>query len=212
MFGVRKILLLYFFLTSFFSFAQSADTVFYMNGNIVATRVIDTLIGAVTFFDPKDSTKKVNVENEAIFAIRYGNGNYKYYYTQDTVNGNWFTRDEMWYYMQGERDARKNYRSPGAFVGGLLFGMAGGATGALYAPLLPGAFLGACELAKVKIKQEWVSGPYLMSQVTYLLGFQREAFSKRRITILKGGGIGLAVGFSAFALYLNKGRWIWQKN
>jgi hypothetical protein len=206
--------LLLLFITILFSraLAQQSDTVFYLNGNVVPAKIIDTLIGFVTFTEPTDSVKRVNIDNEALFAVKYASGKMYYYYKQDTINGNWYTRDEMWAFMQGERDARKHYRSRGAFIGSMLFGLAGGMTGVLYAPVFPAAFMGATELVKVKLKPEWVSGPYLTSQVTYLLGFQREAFVKRRLTILKGGGIGLAVGFTAFALYLNKGRWIWLNN
>lgn len=192
-------------------FSQAGDTIFYMNGNIVVGKVIDTLLGAVTFRDPADSSKKVHVEDQAIFAVRYGNGALKYYYTQDTTQGNWFTREEMWYFMQGERDARKNYKSPGAFIGGVVTGIAGGAAGALWAPVVPFAFMGVTELTKVRIRHKWVSGPYLLSQDAYILGFQREALTKRRLTVLKGGGIGLAIGFTAFFLYLDKGKWVWQK-
>ena len=182
-----------------------------MNGNIVAGNIIDTLLGAVTFKDPADTTKKVHIEDQAIFAVKYRSGQLKYYYTQDTTIGNWFTRDEMWFFMQGERDARKNYKSPVAFIGGMVTGIAAGATGGLWAPAVPFAYMGVTELTKIRIKHKWVSGPYLLSEDAYILGFQREALTKRRIAILKGGGIGLAIGFSAFFLYLDKGDWVWKK-
>jgi hypothetical protein len=200
-----------FLVTSLAAFAQAKDTIFYMNGNIVAGKIIDTLLGAVTFKDPADTTKKVHIEDQAIFAVKYSTGQLKYYYTQDTTVGNWFSRDEMWFFMQGERDARKNFRSPVSFIGGMLTGIGGGLTGGLWAPAVPFAFMGLTELTKIRIKHKWVSGPYLLSEDAYILGFQREALAKRRIAILKGGGIGLAVGFSAFFLYLDKGHWIWQK-
>ena len=192
-------------------YAQVKDSIFYMNGNIVAANVLDTLLGAVTFKDPADSTKKVHADDQAVFAVKYTNGFTKYYYRQDTSIGNWYTREEMRYFMIGERDARNNYKAPRAFVGGMITGIGGGLTGVLYGPLIPGAYLGLNELTKIRIKQKWVSGPYLLSEDAYILGFQREAFAKRRIAVLKGSGIGLAIGFAAFGLYFNKGRWIWQK-
>ncbi|MFN5459300.1 MAG: hypothetical protein ACK5AY_05280 [Bacteroidota bacterium] len=190
---------------------QNKDSVFYMNGNIVAAKVIDTLLGAVTFKDPADTNKKVHADDQAIFSVKYANGFTKYYYKQDTTVGNWFTREEMHYFMIGERDARKNYKSPRAFIGGLITGIGGGLTGVLYGPLIPGTYIGLNELTKIRIKQKWVSGPYLLSEDAYILGFQREAFAKRRIAVLKGSGIGLAVGFAAFGLYFNKGKWAWEK-
>ena len=193
-----------------FTTAQVSDTIYYMNGNVVGAQILDTLLGAVTFKDPEDSTKKVHADDQAIFAVKYADGAMKYYYNQDSASGNWFTREEMRYFMKGERDAREKYRSPGAFVGGILTGIAGGVTGVLYGPVVPLAYLGVNELTKIRIKHKWVSGPYLLSEDAYILGFQREAFAKRRIAVLKGSGIGIAVGFAAFGLYFNKGGWFWK--
>ncbi|MBC7864086.1 MAG: hypothetical protein IAF38_14010 [Bacteroidia bacterium] len=191
--------------------AQVKDTIFYMNGTIIAAKIIDTLLNAVTYKDPADSTKNVNLEDQAIFAVKYAKGAMKYYYTQDTLSGNWFTRDEMWYFVQGERDARKGFRSPGAFWGGVLTGIGGGCTGALWGPAVPFAFMGASEITKIRIRHKTVSNPYLLDHDAYILGYQREAVFKRRMASLKGGGIGLVIGFSAFFLYLDKGKFPWQK-
>ena len=203
------------FLLILFAFtlkSQTKDSIFYMNGTIITSKITDTLLGAVTYLDPEDTSKKVHLETQAIFALRYAKDNrLVYYYTQDTLNGNWFTRDEMWLFMQGERDARKGYKSPGAFCTGLVGGIAGGVTGALWGPVVPFAGMGVIELTKIKIKHSTVSNPYLLDHDAYILGYQREALFKRRMTVLKGGGIGLAIGFSAFFLYLDKGHWAWQK-
>jgi hypothetical protein len=190
--------------------AQAKDTIFYMNGTIMTATIIDTLLNAVTYKDPADTSKKVHMEDDAIFMVKYAKGAFKYYYTQDTIK-NWFTRDEMWFFMQGERDARKGFRSPGAFWGGVITGAAGGITGALWAPAVPFAFMGATEITKIKIRHSTVSNPYCLDHDAYILGYQREAFYKRRITVLKGGGVGLVIGFSAFFLYFDKGKFPWQK-
>jgi hypothetical protein len=198
-------------LLSGFNAVKSQDSIFYMNGNIVKAKVVDTLLGAVTYKDPADTSKKVNIETEAIFAVKYASGALKYFYSQDTTTGNWFARDEMWYFMQGERDARKGYKSPGAFIGGMVTGIAGGVTGALWAPAVPFGFMGVNELTKIRIRHKTVSNPYALDHDAYILGYQREALYKRRVATLKGGGIGIVIGFTAFFIYLDKGKWAWQK-
>ena len=151
---MKKIVLVFILLISFSGkiSSQVKDTIFYMNGTIIGATIIDTLLNAVTFKDPADTSKKVNLEDQAIFSVKYANGEIKYYYTQDTLNGNWFTRDEMWYFVQGERDARKGFRSPGAFWGGVVTGIAGGCAGAIWAPAVPFGFMGATELTKIRIR------------------------------------------------------------
>jgi hypothetical protein len=92
-----------------FSQKRAADSLFLMNGRILVSPVIDTLFGAATFVDPEDTTKRAHIENDQLFAIKYSNGDIFYYYEQDTIS-NWFSRDEMWMFMKGERDARKGFK------------------------------------------------------------------------------------------------------
>src|ERR1700751_178200 len=104
------------------------DTLFLMNGRVFGVSVIDTLFGYATFVDPIDTNKRAHIENDQLFAIKYQNGDIFYYYEQDTI-ANWFTRDEMWLFMAGERDARKGFKARGSFYGSMASGIAGGLTG-----------------------------------------------------------------------------------
>lgn len=127
------------FFVSFFSFSQKndADTVYLMNGNIISAPVLDTGSVTTVVTDPKDSTKRITLDNESLFAIKYHTGNLFYYYQPDTIK-NIFTRDEMWLFMQGERDAKKGFKPWGSFCGGIVTGLAGGASGLVFGPI--GAF------------------------------------------------------------------------
>src|ERR1700758_3007914 len=106
------------FFISFLSFAQKndADTVYLMNGNIISAPVLDTGSVTTVVTDPKDSTKRITLDNESLFAIKYHTGNLFYYYQPDTIK-NIFTHDEMWLFMQGERDAKKGFKPWGSFCG-----------------------------------------------------------------------------------------------
>lgn len=183
---------------------KQSDTLYLMNGQIIATSKLDTGLLSAKFTDPKDSTKKITLDNTDLFAIKFNPGNLFYYYTPDTI-GNIFSREEMWLFMQGERDAKKGFKAKGSFYGGLVAGFAGGASGfgistlgVFLAPVVPLAFLSMVGLPKVKIKHETVPNPENLKQDAYILGYEREARTQRRRSAMKGGGIGLAIGYIAY--------------
>ena len=204
---MRRILLIVFcFLasTTMFSQRKKADTLYLMNGRIVVSPVLDTSFLAATFADPEDSTKRTHIENDQLFAIKYNNGGVFYYYKQDSLT-NWYTRDEMWLFTQGERDARKGFKPWGSFTGGLITGMAGGASGlvvgslgAFFGPIVPLAFLTTVGIPKVRIRHKTVSNINNLEYDAYLLGYEREARTKRRRFAMIGGGIGTALGYIAY--------------
>ncbi|MHB8259013.1 MAG: hypothetical protein ACYDCN_04405 [Bacteroidia bacterium] len=195
-----------FLIISLVSFAQkkSADTLYLMNGRIVVAPVLDTNIFSATIIDPEDSTKRMSIESETLFAIKFNNGGLYYYYQEDTVR-NWFTRDEMWLFMQGERDAKKGFKPWGAFYGSMAAGLAGGASGLVlgtagtfFGPVVPIAFFTTVGIPKVRIKHNTVTTPTNLDYDVYILGYEREARAKRRRYSLVGGGIGVALGYIAY--------------
>ena len=192
--------LLVFCLLSLFTktYAQQKDTILLMNGNMVVEKVIDTLIGAVTIFDPQKPTEKLHYEYDEIYCVKYASGFKDYYYTQDTLKGNYFTREEMEYYMYGERDARKGFKARGALIGSGLVGAASGGLGLFFAPIFPFGYMGLSGITKVKIKHSTISNPNYIDHDAYILGYKRVSRSKRRIQSLIGGTIGLAVGYGLY--------------
>jgi hypothetical protein len=175
---------------------QNKDSLFLMNGKIYTGKVQDTLLGGVTIKDPKDSSKNFTIDNEDLFSVKYGDGTEHFYYTQDTLIGNEFTRDEMRYFMLGERDAKKGFKARGSLFGSMAAGFAGGLTGSLLGPVLPFGYLGLCGITKVRIRHETISNPYYIDHDPYILGYERQARAKRRIQSLIGGGIGLVAGYT----------------
>jgi hypothetical protein len=174
------------------------DSLFLMNGKIYVSTVIDTSLGAVTILDIKDTSKRMNVEYDELYGVKYAStGLMYYYYSQDTSIINDFTRDEMWLYMKGERDAKKGFKARGSLVGSMLAGIGGGITGNILGPLVPFGYLGLSGLPRVKIKHDTVSNPYYLDSDAYILGYERQARYKRKINCLIGGGIGLTIGFAA---------------
>ena len=201
---MKRFVFVFLFFTSLFSFGQkkAGDTLFLMNGRIIPVSVIDTLFGYATFVDTEDSTKRAHVENEQLFAIKYNNGDLFYYYEQDTI-ANWFTRDEMWLFMQGERDARKGFKARGSLYGTMAFGILGGLTGTFFGPLAPTAYFLMVGIPKVRIRHQTVSNINLLEHDAYILGYERQSRTRRRVYSLIGAGIGLVIGYVGYAT-LNK--------
>lgn len=182
--------------------AQTKDTIFLMNGNIVAEKVLDTLIGAVTIVNPEKPNEKLHYEYDEIFCVKYANGFIDYYYSQDTLKGNYFTREEMNYYMLGERDARKGFKGRGSLIGAGLMGAATGGLGLFFAPVFPFGYMALSGLPKVRIKHSTISNPNYIEHDAYILGYERVSRSKRRIQAIIGGSVGLAIGYGVYFGYL----------
>lgn len=178
--------------------AQNKDTILLMNGNIVVEKVIDTLIGAVTIVNPAKVTEKLHYEYDDIYCVKYASGFTDYYYTQDTMKGNYFTREEMKYYMYGERDARKGFKAPGSLIGAGLLGLASGGLGIFFAPIFPYSYMALSGITKVRIRHSTISNPNYIDQDAYILGYERVSRSRRRIKALIGGTIGLAAGYGLY--------------
>lgn len=143
----------------------------------------------------KDQLKLEIVELDLVFAVRHPNGKEDVLYKQDTLFGNYFTPQEVRYFMIGENDARKAYRSPIATAGGFVTGAAASiAVGPFFG--LPAAFVfgGVTTFTRVKIRPGTVSNPQNLKFDTYLLGYEKEARKRRMFRSMIAGVAGYATG------------------
>ena len=192
---------LLFIIASFQGRAQAKDTIFLMNGHIVAEKVIDTLMNAVTIYNPDKYFQKIHYETDQLYMVRFANGFRRYYYVQDSTINNWFTRAEMWMYMKGERDARKGFKARGALIGSTIVGFAGGMTGTIWGPVAPYGYMALSGIPKVRISHNTVSDPRNLTSDAYILGYERVARQKMKLRSLLGGTIGLVAGYCFYALF-----------
>ncbi len=204
---VWKIMVLFFFWWNSFYYAQNqADTIYLMNGQKVNSLVIDTSFALITYKDlnSKQPDKIRNFEKDEVFCIWYKNNEKVYYYSQDTARGDWFTREEMWYFTQGERDAIKGFKPvPTLLVNGV-FGVASGMTGMFVAPVVPlGGYL-LSDVTKIKMKHRTISNPELLQHDAYILGYQKVARTRRRIYSIIGGASGLLIGYLTYFTFKNQ--------
>lgn len=174
-----------------------------MNGLVIAEKIIDTTFATVSIYDPKNVGKKLHYESDQVFMVKFANGDRRYYYEQDSTNGNIFTREEMWLYSKGEADAHKGFKARGAFITSTTFGVLGGMTGAFWGPALPFLYISSNGITKIRIKHETVSNPRYLTYDAYLLGYERVARQKRKTRSFIGSGIGIATGYLFYALFHN---------
>ena len=97
----------------------SQDKIYMMNGGVFNVKITDTTKTQVTLdFDKNSKTKKIVIDKEDIFSIKYGNEKEIILYTQDSLSEeNYMTQQEMSDYVAGQRDAVKGYRSLGTTIG-----------------------------------------------------------------------------------------------
>jgi hypothetical protein len=194
-------LVLCFFYQTVSSQTKVQDTIYLMNGQVVGEKVMDTILGAITIINPKKTNKKIHYEWDQIFMVRYANGDKRYYYQQDSLLSNWFSRDEMWMYMKGENDARKGFKAKGAMIGAGIAGIVGGMTGTFWGPIAPYGFMALSGLPKIKIKHNTISNPAYVESDAYILGYERVARQRRKIKSVIGGTVGLIIGYTFYGLF-----------
>ncbi len=180
------------------------DTIYLMNGHVIASTVTDTLPDGISILSPEKTSSKLNYEWDQLYLVKYESGLKKFYYYQDSTIGNWFTRDEMWMFMKGENDARNGFKARGALIGSGAIGLLAGMTGSFWAPLAPYSFMALSGVPKVKIKHSTVSDLNYLKSEPYILGYERVARQKLKIKSIIGGTAGLIIGYGFyFAFHKN---------
>ena len=182
-------------------FAQAPaalDTVYLMSGKTVAGIVKDTTNEKLKILIPKSGGdyKADFIEQELVFSVKYKTGQESVFYVQDTLFGNYYTPNEIRYYLQGERDARASYRCRGWIVGGFIAGFAGGYTRSIFGFIPPFGYSAVSVGFRVKIRPGSVSNPDYLKYDTYLMGYEKVARQKRVMRTLLSGAIGFAAGFA----------------
>ncbi|MCC7301482.1 MAG: hypothetical protein IT233_02465 [Bacteroidia bacterium] len=201
------ITLLYFSVLS--AYAQQADTLrltdslFLMNGEILPTKILDTLPETVYCLHPRPTKKhperKLLMERDRLFSVKYANGTERVFYIYDTMAGNFFTVPEMRNFMHGEQDAARYHNTALEFWLGAGIGFASGALlpnygGYFYAYLPPFAYSGALLIPFIKVRAPNYKVRGAPHYDVYLVGYERVARKKKIVASLKGAAIGLVAG------------------
>jgi hypothetical protein len=165
---------------------------------VFSAEITDTTGGSVTVKNPEKTTGKLTYDWDQLYLVKFADGGQRYYYSQDSLLGNWLTRDEMRMYMKGEADARKGYKAKGALWGSSVVGLLAGMSGSFWAPLAPYGFMALSGLPKVRIKRATVSDAAYLRSDAYIMGYERVARQKLKLKSLIGGTAGLLLGYGFY--------------
>jgi len=181
---------------------EPLDTVFLMSGKTLAGVVKDSTDEQLKILVPKKGEFKADfIDLDLVYSVKYRNGTESVFYKQDTLFGNYYTPQEVKYFLQGERDAMRSFRCPLWTAGSYAVGFAGGYYGGfIFTFLTPFAYAGATTFFRVKIRPGTVSNPDFLKYDTYLLGYEKEARKRRIFRSLIWGGIGMASGIATNAI------------
>ena len=189
-------------------FAQEQmDTVYLMSGRTVEGVVKDTSNEKLKILIAKKGGgyKADFIDQELIFSVKYKSGSERVFYVQDTLFGNYYTPNEVRYFLQGERDARRSYHCRLWIVGGFVAGFAGGYTGNALGLVAPFGYSAASVAFRVKIRPGSVSNPDYLRYDTYLMGYEKVARQKRIMRTLVAGAIGFTAGIVTQSIVTNAG-------
>ncbi len=190
------------------SFAQDSSRVSQlqlMNGKLMNVQLIDSS-GANIFFNvQKRSGKWVsrNLYKDQVFSIISPEKIESVLYQKIDIIGNDFTINEMRHYIYGERDAMNGYNAKPTFYGGLIIG-AGGAYllngGVLFPFLIPLGYTLGMQIPFIKVKEKSISDMKYTTVDTYILGYEKNARTKKAINSILGSLLGAAIGVTVYEL------------
>lgn len=181
------------------------DTLFFLNGEVRAVKVVDTVYHLVRFL-PEKRTKKpkvMDVEKDRIFSIKFSDGQERILYYYDTAIGNVFTILEAKMFMLGEREAEMNYRNKWPFIIGFAAGSLSPLTvpnAVALSPIAPALTPLHTRIPVIKININKVQNKNYLQYDTYLMGYEKVARKRNFMNSAIGAGLGLAVGLGTWAI------------
>jgi len=192
------------------SLQKQNDTILLTDGHILLPLFIDstgldTTGGGILKYATKKHPDKIRrLDTDEIFSIRNKQGE-TIVYKQDSLGDNYSVID-MRYFILGQQEARKLNKSYAApFIANLLLSAGAGLTRNFLSPLVPIAFTAILTIPKIKIRKENVSDPEYLNNSAYVTGYKQEAYKKKRVQTILGGGIGLLVGLSTSFILKSNG-------
>jgi len=176
-----------------------------MNGKLMNVQLTDSSGTNIFFNVQKRSGKWVprNLYKDQIFSIISPKKVESVLYRKIDIIGNDFTVNEMRYYIYGERDAMNGYNAKPTFYGGLALG-AGGAYflngGIIFPFLIPLGYTLGMQIPFIKVKEKTISDMKYTTVDTYILGYEKNARTKKAINSILGSLLGAAIGATVYEL------------
>lgn len=181
------------------------DTLYFLNGEVRAVKVVDTVAHLVRFLPEKKKKKPrvLDVEKSKVFSLKFSNGQERILYFHDSAVGNVLSVMEAKMFVLGEQEAEKNYRNKWPFMIGFVVGVASPvvlSNAVLLSPIAPAITPLHTLLPVIRVNAKKVQNKNLLQYDTYLMGYEKVARKKNFMHSLIGAGAGLAVGFGIWAV------------
>jgi hypothetical protein len=178
---------------------ESPDTVLLLSGDVVTGKLVRLTNEDIVMKSSEKVVQEFNIDRERVFSYTTLLGE-EVLYKYDTLAGNYFSIEEMRYFIKGEQDGKKGFKARPAFYTNILIGAAGGVTGSFFFPIPAFTFAILVGIPKVRIDKATVRDPECLNHIPYIMGYERMARRNRKIQALIGGGIGLAAGLGGFLI------------
>lgn len=181
------------------------DTLFFLNGEVKAVKIVDTVFNLVRFLPEKRGRKpKVqDIEMSKVFSMKFSNGQEKILYFPDSALGNVFSVLEAKMFMLGEQEADKNYHNKWPALIGFAAGVAAPvalANAVLLSPIPAAVTPLHTFIPVIKVNTKAIANKSYLQYDTYLMGYEKVARKKNFVNSLIGAGAGLAVGFGLWGI------------
>lgn len=181
-----------------FGCIQGQDKILLQNGTEIDCVIEEVTDSLVVYTEEKKNGRIVPdfTESFRVFSVTR-EGREQVVYEQDTLNGNYFTVQEMRNFISGERDADQHYRRAPDIIIGAASGLAGGYvfSGNYLALTVPLFLPIASTPFRIRASRTSPAGSEMLKDDYYQLGYARVARSKRFFRILTSSLVGTAVGF-----------------
>lgn len=175
------------------------DTVLLQNGEVIPCKVMRITENDLVLKQSEKVVREFNIDRDRVFSYTTSTGEHLLY-AYDTLAGNYFTVEEMRYFIKGEQDGKKGFKAKPAFYTNMIIGAASGVTGSFFFPVPAFAFAILVGIPKVKIRKNTVGNLDDLNHLPYIMGYERMARRNRKIQALVGGGLGLVAGLGTFLI------------
>ena len=181
------------------------DTLFFLNGEVRAVKVVDTIAHLVRFLPEKSKNRPrvQDIEKSKIFSVKFSNGQERILYFHDSTVGNFFTVLEAKMFVLGEQEAERNYKNKWPALIGFMVGVVSPvvlSNAVLLSPIPASVIPLHTFIPVVEVNTGKIQNKQLLLYDTYLMGYEKVARKKNFMHALIGAGVGLAVGFGTWAI------------
>lgn len=181
------------------------DTIFFLNGEVKAVKLVDTAYNFVRFLPEKRIRKQriKAVEKSQVFSLKFSGGQERILYFHDSAIGNVFTVLEAKMFMYGEQEADKNYKNKWPFVIGFVVGCGSPITlsnAVALSPIAPAVIPLHTLIPSIKINTRKITNKNYLQYDTYLMGYEKMARKRNFVNAILGAGIGFSAGIGAWLI------------